>query len=396
MKKVVIAVVALGFVLGSLYAQPKDELRKELKQMQVELQGDLADMPGGSKMIVKINKDLGLDTDSADAAYLGIFVEDVTFPKAQELNYKGNIGVLVTGVVQESPAWQSRISEDDIILTLGGKEATNLDVFEKIRKQYRAGDAIKMDIFRSGEIITIDFTFGSRQTKAPLAPGEKPAKEKLSVGYGGGSWVPLWFDTDMEDINSIITQMGFGKLNEDGILMQGGAGKGHVGKGYFLGGAVYGYEDSRKILEPIAGSQYQIWMSYRNTMGGVTLDKRFALSKNIITSVGLMLGGASHTVEVLKSNANYDWNDWDTTLLNRNNTHSLVSRSYIIAQPKAELMVRLLPWFGLRAEGGYTYGYAPKGGWRVKGLNDENFEVLNSPDTEYQGYTVTVGPWFGF
>jgi hypothetical protein len=258
------------------------------------------------------------------------------------------------------------------------------------------GDAVELTIFRAGEEQIIDFVFGSRDSEtSTTTPGEKPNKAKKSAGYGGGSWVPMWFDTDMTDVNHVITSMGFGKINEDGILMQGIAGKLPVGRGFFIGGEVVNYEDSKKIQDT-EDPTYNLWMRYENKMGGVTLDKRIPITKNLIVSGGFLLGGASHTIEVLKSNSHYDWADWDNTVMDSQNNHSTASRSYLIVQPKAEIMYRLLPWFGLRAEGGYTYGYAPKDGWRVKGLNSESFEVLNSPNTEYQGLTVSIGPWFGF
>jgi hypothetical protein len=404
MKKVMIGVMILGLGIGTLAAQPKDDLKKEMNEIRIELEKNLSDVPGSPKMIINMRKDFATEADAPDAAFMGIYSEDLNFPKAQELGYKGYYGVLITGVVSGSPAWNQRLQENDIILSMDGKEVTNFATFERLRKLYRAGDTVALELYRMGEVIKMDFTFGNRSTKTTTSTSEEPAKrKKKSVGYGGGTWIPMWFNTDMTDINKIVTGMGFSKLSEDGVLMQGGGGKGHIGKGFFIGGQVTSFEDNKKILDPSVGSNYHIWMRYENTMGGVTLDKRFALTKGIITSAGLMLGGGTHTLEVLKSNSNYQWddpatvaNEWHDTFLNSHNTHSTASRNYIVVQPRGELMFRILPWMGIRAEAGYTYGYAPKEGWRVKGMNKDNFEVLNSPNTEYQGLNVTIGPWFGF
>jgi len=393
MKQVLICILILGVGIGTLMAQSMDDIKKQIK---IEMEGNLTDVPT-SKIIMNIQKDMNLESSAPDAAFFGIYSEDLTFPKAQKLGYKGSFGVLITGVVTNSPAWNHRLMEDDVILRIDNKEISNHETFEKIRKQYRAGDTVALELFRAGEIVKMDFTFGTRETKTNNVATDKPEKKKkLSAGYGGGTWIPMWFDTDMTDINKIVTAMGFGKLADNGVLMQGIGGKLPVGKGYFLGGQVVSFEDNKKILDPVASSQYHIWLRYENSMGGVTLDKRVPITKNFISSAGLMIGGGTHTVEILKSNSNYNWTDWNNTFLNSNNTHSVLSRNYIVVQPRAELMYRLLPWFGLRAEAGYTYGYAPKEGWRVKGLNGENFEVLNAPNTEYQGLNVTIGPWFGF
>ncbi len=398
MLRALITLMILGLAIGFLAAEPVENYSNIANEIRVELQKNLSDVPGSPKIIMNVNKNFASSgPDAPDAAFMGIFSEDLDFPKAQELGYKGYYGVLITGVVSGSPAWNQRLQENDIILSIDKKEVTNYATFERLRKQYRAGDTVALELFRNGEKVEMNFTFGSREVKAPEAEGEEPQKPaKKSAGYGGGTWIPMWFDTDMQDVNDIISSMGFGKFPEDGVLMQGIGGKLPVGKGFFIGGQVTTFEENKKILEPVVGSNYHIWMRYENTMGGVTLDKRIPITKNFITSAGLMLGGASHTIEIQKSNSNYDWTSWAPTFLNSNNTHSVASREYLIVQPRAEFMYRLLPWFGLRAEAGYTYGYSPKEGWRVKGINGENFEVLHSPNTEYQGLNVSIGPWFGF
>jgi hypothetical protein len=291
--------------------------------------------------------------------------------------------------------------EDDIIMEINGAKITNSDEFDKIRSGFRVGDELVYSVFRNGKAESVKLTLSARPVKTST-PGEK-TKTRLSAGYGGGSWIPMWFQTDMEDVNHVVNQLGFANLSEDGIFMQGLGGKLPVGKGYFIGGYATGYEYSTKKasiyptdpLDPEFGN-YQDWMMYTAALGGVTMDKRIPLTKNLITSMGLMLGGGSHSIELMHTNADYDWNTIGADLSSGNNNRSLMTKYYFVVQPRAEVMYRLLGWFGLRAEVGYTYGYAPKNGWHVEGVNNETFEINNSPKTEYQGLTVSVGPWFGF
>lgn len=399
MKKIMFIMMIVALTAGIAFAQSSDELEKEIRKVQIELQGDLEelkDVPMPPNVRMKINSTMGNSPEAPDAPYMGIFVEDLSFPKAQELGYKGIVGVLITGVVADSPAWNYRLQEDDIIVSMGGKEVANNAAFDKMRKLYRAGDTVALEIFRSGEIVKLDFTFGSRQPKTPAPEGEKSSKpKKLSPGYGGGSWFPLWFTCDMDDVNHLLSGMGFGKLNDDGILMQGGGGKGHIGKGFFIGGAGYSYSSQDKVPDS-TDPNYHLWMHYDNTFGGVTLDKRVPITKNLIGSVGFLLGGGGHSLEIMKNNSNYNWDSWDTTFLNSQNNHSKIRRSYLLVQPKAEVLVRLLSWMGIRGEAGYVYGYSPSNGWKVEGVNNETIDIKNSPDTEYQGYSFSVGPWFGF
>jgi len=395
MKKILIPIaliMALGLNLRAQEASNEDEVI-ESRRYIMELKG-LDDI--NTKMTINMNE----GKEASDAAYFGLFIEDLTFPKAQELKYQGNTGVLITGVVQGSPAWHHRLREDDIILKVSNKDVTNYAAFEKIRKSLRAGDQISIVYFRDGKTESMDMTVGSRHKDASkVSEPQLPGKKKLSSGYGGGTWIPMWINLDMSDINKIVADpsIGFNEFRKDGLLQQGLGGKLPIGKGYFLGGQVTQFEDTKKTQNKNPGmNDYQIYMRYQNVLGGVTLDKRIPLSKNLISSISLMIGGSAHEMEFINTNANYNWNELPETITTSNNTHFLLRKGYLNVQPRAEVMYRLLSWLGLRAELGYTYGYSLTRDWRVSGLAGESFEISGSPDTTFQGMTVSIGPWFGF
>ncbi len=62
----------------------------------------------------------------------------------------------------------------------------------------------------------------------------EPVKEKprAGVGYGGGSWYPVWYTPDFTDINQVLAGLEFRELREEGILLNGGGGKGNIGNGW--------------------------------------------------------------------------------------------------------------------------------------------------------------------
>ncbi|MDD2331615.1 MAG: PDZ domain-containing protein [Candidatus Cloacimonetes bacterium] len=398
--KQLILVVVLGVVLGSfLFAENKIVIKKDVDGSVVTVEGgDLEDIEKEMKNVkIQIHsdmKDLDLSgNESPDRAYFGIFVEEMTFTKAQDLGYKDNIGVLISGVVQNSPAWVHRLQEDDILVQIDNKKVLNNKEFNKILASLRAGDKIVLRVFRGGEYLNVNFEVGSKNGIVSLT-GEK-AKSKLSAGYGGGTWIPMFFQTDMEDVNNMLEQLGFNKQNEDGQILYGGGGKLPIGKGYFLGGQIVFHEDAQEkaALDNTGANIGTKWARYSNLMGGVTLDKRIPITKNIITSVGFLLGGASHTIELTHTDKNFTWDQINQDT----NFHNFrLGKGYAIVSPRAEVMVRLLSWLALRAEGGYTYGYAPNEGWKISGIKEEAINVSKSPNTEYQGFHVTIGPWFGF
>ena len=393
-----ILILVLILITSSMLMAQKTVIVKKVKKpgLTVTMKGDTEDMEEMANDLAELtNIDVSITKGDEDSSkpYMGVFVEDLTFPKAQELGYEHTYGLLITGVVQNSPAWDARLMEDDIIMEINGARIANSDEFDKIRSGYRVGDELVYSIFRNGKTETIKLTLGARPVKTST-PGEK-TKTRLSAGYGGGTWIPMWFQTDMDDVNYVVNQLGFSNLSEDGIFMQGLGGKLPVGKGYFVGGYVTGYEYSSKTAD-LNDPAYHNWMMYTSTLGGVTMDKRIPLTKNLITSMGLMLGGGSHSIELMHTNADYDWDTIGADLSVNHNNRALMTKKYIVVQPRAEVMYRLLGWFGLRAEVGYTYGYAPTNGWHVEGVAGETFEIKDSPKTKFEGLNVTVGPWFGF
>lgn len=398
MKKIFVSLALCGMLVLPLIAQ--NDTGADTEQELIESRRYIMELKGLDDINTKMAITMNSGPESVDAAYFGLFIEDLTFPKAQELRYQGYTGVLVTGVVQDSPAWHHRMREDDIITRINNQEVTNYATFEKIRKTLRAGDQISIVYFRDGKTESMDMTVGSLHTDGVKVSDPKiPGRKKLSAGYGGGTWIPMWIDLDMNDINEIVADstIGFNKFREDGLLQQGLGGKFSIGKGYFLGGQITWFEDTKKTKNRNPGmNDYQIFMRYENLLGGVTLDKRIPFSKNLITSIGLMIGGSAHEMEFINTNANYNWNELPETISASNNTHFLLRKGYLNVQPRAEVMYRILSWMGLRAEVGYTYGYSLTKDWRVRGLAGESFEISGSPDTTFQGMTVTIGPWFGF
>lgn len=323
--------------------------------------------------------------------YFGIFTQDLTPEQIEDLGYNNLFGVLITGVVDDSPANQLGLMENDVIMEIDGQQVTDQAEFDKIRAALEPGQVISLLVWRDGREIQQNMTMQPRPGVEVTKTVVKQAKPGKSVGYGGGSWVPYWMDPDITQVNALLEDLGFQPVNnEHGLLMQGGAGKGNVGKGFFLGGVGAVYEDSYTVPD---ADGYRNWMRYALNFGGVTLDKRFPIARDFIGSVGVMLGAGSHEIELVHSNDVYSWPEEISDITN---SQALMKRSFAVIQPKFELMYMLLPWLGLRAEVGYLYGYAPKSGWQVEGLNGDFYHISGSPDTPFQGLTLSAGPWFGF
>ena len=329
----------------------------------------------------------------ASAVFFGIVVEDIDAKTAEAMDYPYGYGILITTVVPGSPAEGYGLQANDVLTSIDGETVKDTEDFDEIREDLEPGEVVSIGYWRAGKDFNKEVNLQGRDTpqmQYQLQKQSTPSK----VGSGGGSFIPMWCMIDMDDVNALLEGLHFKPIGDKGILMQGIGGKGHVGKGFFVGGVITSYSDNYKQNNPDS-VRYHDYVRYENGFGGVTLDKRFPICKNFVGSLGVLLGGGGHTIELMHSNADYSWPD-NNTEFTSGNYHSTINRSYMIVQPKAELMYRLLNWLSIRAEVGYVYGYTGKEGWQVQGLADETFYVKNSPNTPYRGLTFSIGPWFGF
>ena len=328
------------------------------------------------------------------SGYFGVMVADFDADRADDLEYPYGIGCIIENAVPGSPAEKAGLQANDIIMGVDDKEVMDKDGFIEIADGLAAGQLVYLSIWRDGDSLAIPVKLGERSISNYTMDNKRSMtfNRSKSVGYGGGSWMPQWFVTDLTDINGLMDNLGFRKLDNNGFLMQGGLGRGNVGKGFFIGGQGVSYMTEKKVQNPTAPT-YQTWLRYSNSMGGITVDKRFPLFGKLIGSAGMMLGVGEHLVEITNTNGSYNWND----LVSANDNSNLkLSRSYAVIQPRVELLYPLLSWFAIRAEVGYTYGYNGGDGWKLQAGNSELYDVSNSPNTEFQGLNISVGPWFGF
>jgi len=401
MKQILLVGIVVIFLSSvNLFAQVQTEKEMNMEEVQLEIDSAMKEV---EEVMNEININILVGKTSEDAPRMGIFLSDMDFEDAYKMHYPYCYGVYVTGVTQDGPAQKAGIVKGDVIMEFDGKKAKFESNLVKLIRSKNIGDEVKVKIYRDEEIFIADLTLATLKPKeiTITKDGMKiKKKKKLSVGSGGGGWIPVWFvdDNKFDDINYILDAYGFNGLDEKGILMHGGGGNGNMGKGWFLGGMGAGYSIDKKKGYDIDGdgiSDVTRRMLYTNGYGGVTLDKRLAITKNLITSFGFMLGWGGHNLQISQTDGAYDWEDLDDDMNSTLNNAIEIEKNYIMFQPKATVMYRIIDWLSIRAEGGYMLSHSYTSGWDAVSCED-NFEINNSPETPYQGYTISIGPWFGF
>jgi hypothetical protein len=412
--KMAILAMFLMLIVGLSAQSLNEEINKEI---QKELQEAMKEKDEALKSI-RITLDKNLDENTSDS-FMGIYLADMCFKDAYDMRYKYNYGVLVKGVSAGGPAQAAGLMKGDIIMEFAGEKAYHDSYLSQLIKMQSVGKKTLVKFYRYDKILETEVTIGSRKeySKKETSEGKEGiqsqgSKTKHSVGHGGGSWIPVWYQPDVEEINVFLKDLGFQSetFSENGFLMQGGGGKGNVGKGWFIGGMGAGYKNEETTKHAWAHYKEGILdttivsrtAKYDVSFGGVTLDKRMALSKNLITSLGFMLGAGNSGFKITQKDSNQLLENFDFVTNpseQMDDTYQYVStlkmrKDYMIFQPKIMAMYRILGWLAFRAEVGYMTSYSSKG-WKIE-RNGESVKGENIPSADMNGLTFSIGPWFGF
>ena len=93
---------------------------------------------------------VGLTKEEASQERYGIRVQQLTPSLASHFNFKGQKGVLVSGVVSGSVSEASGIRVGDIVTKIGRKEVENVKDFEDTLDALKGTHSIRISIFRDG------------------------------------------------------------------------------------------------------------------------------------------------------------------------------------------------------------------------------------------------------
>ncbi|MEA1973179.1 MAG: PDZ domain-containing protein [Candidatus Cloacimonadota bacterium] len=387
--------VLLGLLLVmNVFAQNEAEIEKTIDEAMEEVDNAMEEIAtelddNDEEIIIKIN--------NRDNAFMGIVTKDVYLYEARKLDYQYDYGIKITTVTKGSPANLQKIRTDDILMEIGNEKIKNDKMLSEILGSYKVGDSASIKLFREGEIIDLDFTFGSRYSENGSSKdvNNKPKKKRAPRGFGGGGIIPIYYQNNFDDANKFLADSGLDGLNQN-VILYGGGGMGYIGNGFFIGGMGAAYEQTYKTGHTVSDTIPVIRrVKSEISLGGVTLDRRFGISKYLTAGVGLTLGGLSHRIQISQTDGEYNWLSMNNSINNSANNYVNIQKDFVLIHPKVNFMVRLTSWLRIRAEVGYAYTYAVSPGWKVQAINDD-FSIENSPDTDLSSLTFSVGPWFGF
>ncbi len=136
--------------------------------------------------LVKLVMERILKHGRVTRSWLGIGIQDVTPELAPALGLAKPGGVLVTHVVDGSPAGRAGLRRRDVVLTIDGREVAGAGDLRNRVAHLPPGTAVKVGIIRGGEKRTLKAKL-ERHPDEGDAPGTVPAEEPPEETQGAGA-----------------------------------------------------------------------------------------------------------------------------------------------------------------------------------------------------------------
>ena len=124
--------------------------------------------------------------------YLGVTVTEVS-EEAYTL-YGLPQGVLVREVMPDSCAQKAGMRAQDIIISLGGNEVTNLNSLSRALNKCKAGQEVTVTVYRSGREVDLTVILDERPQEESSTPqATEPTTESYYDPWYGGGYSDDWF-----------------------------------------------------------------------------------------------------------------------------------------------------------------------------------------------------------
>ncbi|MFA6449451.1 MAG: DegQ family serine endoprotease [bacterium] len=122
-----------------------------------------------------------IDTGHVSRGYLGIMFEDINEKLARQYDLKSQDGVLVTNVLEDTPAEKAGIKVEDIITKLNDIKLKDGKQLQREVAKFNAGAKVNLTVLRDGREKSISLKLAERPDQVG-ASAEQPSESKRNLG----------------------------------------------------------------------------------------------------------------------------------------------------------------------------------------------------------------------
>ena len=94
--------------------------------------------------------------------WLGVYIQDITGDLKEAMDLKSKRGVLIRDVVEDSPADEAGIKQEDVIIIFDGKKVRDSSHLTRLIRDSSPGEKVKLKILRDDKEKTITVILGKR------------------------------------------------------------------------------------------------------------------------------------------------------------------------------------------------------------------------------------------
>ena len=98
----------------------------------------------------------------SEKAWLGVYLQDINRDLREAMDLESKRGALIAGVVEDSPAEEAGIEEEDVIVEFDGEKVRNSSALTKLVKKRSPGDEITLTLVRDGKEKGIKVVLGKK------------------------------------------------------------------------------------------------------------------------------------------------------------------------------------------------------------------------------------------
>jgi C-terminal processing protease CtpA/Prc len=220
----------------------------------------------------------------SDKPFLGVNMQELDDQLRKGLDLKTQGGVLVTDVIESSPAEEAGIEDGDIIVEFNGHKVDSPSKLQELVEEVKVGDTVKVKVVRENTPKTITVTMGEYPDDERWSlSGEEPfmwlgqGRDALVRAFGRGR-----LGVEATDINEDLGPY-FGVKEGEGVLVLGVT-KGSPGEemGIKAGDVI------TKVNGEKVGSVSDLREAVRKIDGGDSFDVVLVRTKKDITLQGKM------------------------------------------------------------------------------------------------------------